>query len=71
MSSHVNPASRALLLVLLVGLLSTSQHVSAQSLDIGIDSVGISIGNSPRWTGLRLNLRDAHVRRVDGINITF
>ena len=48
MSSHVNPASRALLLVLLVGLLSTSQHVSAQSLDIGIDSVSVTSDALPK-----------------------
>lgn len=40
------------------------------SLDLGISGVGISFGNSPRWTGLRLNWRDRYLERVDGVNIT-
>ena len=31
---------------------------------------GLSLGNSPRLRGLRINLRDHDVQRVDGINIT-
>jgi len=42
----------------------------AQSLDLGIDNVGLSIGNSPRWTGVRLNWRDSGVEYVHGINLT-
>ena len=60
----------ALALLLCAAALPGGNHAHAQSLDIGVDSVGISFGNSPRWTGLRVNLRDAHVRRVDGVNIT-
>jgi hypothetical protein len=43
---------------------------AAQSADIGVSGVGVSIGNSAEWTGLRLNIRDDGVRRVDGVNIT-
>ena len=38
------------------------------SLDLAINHVGISIGNSRRLTGLRLNWRDEGVVRVNGIN---
>jgi hypothetical protein len=43
---------------------------AAQSADIGVSGVGVSIGNSAEWTGVRLNIRDDGVRRVDGVNIT-
>jgi hypothetical protein len=32
--------------------------------------VGLSIGNSRRWTGLRINFQDRAVERVDGVNVT-
>ena len=43
---------------------------SGPSLDIAISHVGISLGNSPRHTGFRLNWRDEAVRRVNGVNVT-
>lgn len=42
----------------------------AQSLDLTINDVGLSIGDSRRVTGLRLNFRDRELRRVDGANVT-
>lgn len=48
----------------------TVVHRSGRSLDLGIAGHGISFGNSPVWTGLRINLTDRDVRRVDGGNIT-
>lgn len=46
------------------------EHPSGRSLDLGIAGYGLSLGNSPVWTGLRINLTDRHVRRINGINIT-
>jgi hypothetical protein len=43
---------------------------TSQSLDLAINHVGISIGNSPLLTGLRLNWRDENVVRINGINVT-
>jgi len=41
-----------------------------RSLDLGVGGVGISIGDSKRWTGLRLNYRDSRLEEVNGINAT-
>src|SRR3954467_9580109 len=43
---------------------------SAQGLDLTVNHVGIGIGDVPRVIGLRLNYRDRHLERVDGINAT-
>jgi hypothetical protein len=40
------------------------------SLDLMVDEVGLSLGNSPRVTGIRINLVDADVERVNGLNLT-
>lgn len=42
----------------------------AASLDLGFAGVGVSFGGAPRWTGLRVNLRDRSLERIDGINLT-
>ena len=39
-------------------------------LDLTVNDVGIAIGDAPRVTGLRINFRDRHLERVDGVNIT-
>ncbi len=41
-----------------------------RSLDLGVGGVGISIGDSKRWTGLRLNYRDSRLQEAKGINAT-
>jgi hypothetical protein len=41
-----------------------------RSLDLTVNHVGISIGDSREVTGLRLNFRDTRLERVDGMNIT-
>src|SRR6476620_10277821 len=43
---------------------------AAQSLDLTVNDVGLSIGDSRRVTGLRINYRDRRMERVDGVNIT-
>jgi len=42
----------------------------AQSLDLGAGGFGLSIGNSARWAGLRINWRDRGVEAVHGLNVT-
>jgi hypothetical protein len=41
-----------------------------RSLDIGANGVGLSIGDSRRWTGLRMNYRDSRLDEVNGVNLT-
>lgn len=42
----------------------------AQSLDLPVKGYGLSFGNSKRFNGLRLNLRDSQVEEINGANIT-
>ncbi|MDE2995894.1 MAG: hypothetical protein OXT73_04035 [Bacteroidota bacterium] len=58
---------RFLLLLLLVAPLSAEAR---QSLDLMVDGVGLSIGDSREVTGVRLNFRDNRMRMVKGINAT-
>ncbi len=44
--------------------------LNAESLDIPSRRWGISFGNSKDFTGLRFNIRDSQVRRVNGVNVT-
>ena len=67
----------ALLCVVAAGIASAQQPTPPvstssdhHSLDIAINHVGISIGNSRRLTGIRLNWRDAGLEYVNGINFT-
>ena len=59
---------------LLVALLSLTRTGLAQdprrSLDLTVGGVGISIGDSRRVNGLRLNFRDSRLDEVNGINAT-
>lgn len=41
------------------------------SLDLGFRGYGLSIGNSVRWNGIRLNFSDRGVLAVNGLNLTF
>jgi len=41
-----------------------------RALNIGVNKVGLSIGDSREWTGIRLNWRDSRLRRARGINAT-
>ncbi len=42
----------------------------SRSVDLTVDGVGISIGDSRKVTGVRLNFRDRHMEEVVGINAT-
>lgn len=58
-------------LVLSVFLFFVSAHSALGSVDVAINDVGLSIGNSKRFSGLRLNLQDRDVRLINGLNLTF
>ncbi len=53
------------MLVLLVG-----GGAAAQSVDVAVAGYGLSLGNSSRFTGLRINAVDRQVERIDGLNVT-
>ncbi len=53
--------------VLMLGVLLVPGICEA-SLEIGTGNAGVSVGNSKEWTGLRFNLVDRGVTRVDGVN---
>lgn len=46
------------------------QETPAQSLDIALAGYGLSIGNSKRITGIRINAVDRHVEEINGLNLT-
>ncbi|MGK2961865.1 MAG: hypothetical protein ACSLFK_06915, partial [Gemmatimonadaceae bacterium] len=48
----------------------TAAQSPAQSLDLTVNDVGISIGDSRRVVGLRMNFRDRRMEEVIGINAT-
>jgi len=56
----------SLLLLIFLG----SPLIQAQSLDIPSKKWGISFGNSKKFTGLRFNIQDDGVRKINGINFT-
>ena len=56
--------------LLLVIALLFPPSAEAQSLDLAVNGVGLSIGDSEEITGVRLNFRDRNLRRVTGINAT-
>jgi hypothetical protein len=51
-------------------LLFVAPATGQDSIDLMVDGVGLSIGDSKEVTGLRLNFRDRAMRRVTGINAT-
>ncbi|MBY0489281.1 MAG: hypothetical protein K2R93_05525 [Gemmatimonadaceae bacterium] len=55
---------------LLVAPLLLRAQESRRSLDLGANGAGLSIGDSPRWKGIRLNAVDTRLERMDGINLT-
>ena len=62
------------LLALAVASSLLPSHGNAQerrrSLDLKVGGYGISIGDSRRVNGLRLNFRDSRLEEVNGINVT-
>lgn len=58
------------LAVIVLFLLPGFRDTMASSLDVAPGGYGLSIGNSRRINGVRINLRDHHVERVNGLNLT-
>lgn len=54
----------------LSALAAVPAHAQARSVDLTVNDVGLSIGDSRRVTGLRLNYRDRNLERVNGVNAT-
>lgn len=77
---HVAPIGRSFVVrcafctLLCVGFLfvpaSAPERVHAQSLDLTVSDYGLSIGDSRRVNGIRLNFRDRRMERVNGMNLT-
>jgi len=40
------------------------------ALNLGVSGCGVSIGNSLRWTGVRINYADRNVVAINGVNVT-
>jgi hypothetical protein len=53
-----------------LGLTVTAHSAASLALNLGVRDSGISIGNSKRWNGIRLNLQDRRVEWVNGLNVT-
>ncbi|HKL87814.1 MAG TPA: hypothetical protein VJ884_02340, partial [Salinibacter sp.] len=74
------PISRTslLLTVMLMGTLLLQPNAAAQdsapsegpAVNLTVGTVGLSIGDSRRVTGLRFNYRDRYLDRVHGLNLT-
>ncbi|WP_397547115.1 hypothetical protein ABUL39_01250 [Rhodothermus marinus] len=60
----------ALLLIWPALFLATAFELQAQALELTIHRVGLSIGDSRRVIGVRLNFRDRRLEHVDGVNAT-
>ena len=46
------------------------RNAGHHALNLGMAGVGLSIGNSRRWAGLRVNWQDNAVDQVNGVNVT-
>lgn len=60
----------AIFMVTACAAVATAQEQGRRSLDLTINDVGISIGDSRAVTGLRINWRDTRLERVNGLNLT-
>jgi len=59
-----------LLLTVLCLSLALAGTSLAGSLDIPVKGAGLSIGNSQTFAGLRLNFKDADLKRIDGVTVS-
>lgn len=59
-----------LILLILLFMQGIALANGGSSLDIPVKGYGLSIGNSAKFTGLRINFRDRQVEQIDGVNIT-
>ncbi|MBN2542932.1 hypothetical protein JXI42_08710 [bacterium] len=73
---NLNLTNYLVLIVLIIfgisiSLVEGKEEVKHTSLNLTVNDYGISFGNSARLNGLRFNIRDKDVERINGINITF
>ncbi|MBM4117443.1 hypothetical protein FJ251_06805 [bacterium] len=61
---------RWLAFTLLPGLIGLGPRPGEAAVALTLRGVGLSLGNSPRACGLRINAVDDQVQRVDGLNLT-
>ncbi len=54
-----------------LGLFAQDTLSNGKALNFPTKKVGISIGNSYEFTGIRINLADKNVKTINGLNITF
>lgn len=57
------------LLILFIVFNSSLSLGQNKFLDLGVKNNGISIGNSAIYNGLRLNLWDKNVSKINGVNL--
>lgn len=57
-------------LSLLLFIMTPIHGAQAQSLDLTLAGYGLSVGNSKRITGIRINAVDQNVQEVNGLNLT-
>ena len=50
--------------------LTVADTLPGRAINLGIGHFGLSLGNSARWNGIRINIRDRAVRDVNGLNLT-
>ena len=50
--------------------LTLADTLPGWALNLGVYQVGVSLGNSSRWNGVRINFSDRAVREVNGVNLT-
>ena len=55
---------------LVVPLAAQDDAPHYRALNLGVNDIGLSIGNSRRWAGLRINFQDNRVERVTGVGVT-
>jgi hypothetical protein len=48
-----------------------SANSGFNSINIPVKKYGISFGNSSEFTGIRINLADKDIKRINGLNVTF
>jgi hypothetical protein len=77
MDRHIRVITAALIVFIVAGVLpqavsaiETEERSSSKSLDLMVNDVGISFGNSKRVIGLRFNIHDEWVEEVTGLNFT-
>ena len=66
MKKSFNVVVAATFCIVAVPALAQDSH----SLDLTVNHVGVSIGDSRRVTGLRINFRDRYLDEMNGVNIT-